>query len=104
GPPQTLVCDRQLLRQYAGLANGGHEVRIRDPSRQNMHVDMARDTRTRGCAYIHAEIDSVGVIEGAQVPLSIAGEPHHFGKRLRSSIRQGRYMLIRSDHEVPVRV
>ena len=48
----------QRLGQHSGFADDAYEIGVRDPARQDVHVDMSRHTGTRGFAYVHAEVDA----------------------------------------------
>jgi hypothetical protein len=48
-------------------------MKLASPAREHVHVDVAGDTGA--CAQVHADVQTVRMVGGAQVYFSLAGEP-----------------------------
>ena len=60
-PPSSCPSLLQQFRQNSGLTHYRHKIRIRDPARQDVHMDVSGDACAGGFADVHAEIDAIGV-------------------------------------------
>ena len=58
----------QRLRQDPGLPDHRHEVGVRHPARQGVHMDVSRHPRSGGFADIHPQIDPVRLVESRKIP------------------------------------
>src|SRR5689334_15330813 len=61
---QLVVAGAQTLGQDAGLADGGHEIRVAEPSGQHVHVQMVGHARTGRAADVGTDVHAVGVVRG----------------------------------------
>ena len=64
---------RQVLWQHSRLADGGHEIRIADPPRHDVHVDMIGNAGSGGAAQVHSNIEALRVVNFAQRSLTALG-------------------------------
>src|SRR5208283_3324112 len=64
--PQLLKRVLQFLRMHARLARHGHEIRISDPSRQHVQMQVPRHAGAGGLPQIHSQVHSVGRVTRAQ--------------------------------------
>src|SRR5712691_10011868 len=63
---EVFVRGLQIFRVHARLARHGHEVRIPDPARQHVQVQMSSHSRARGAAEIHSQVHPIGLVIRAQ--------------------------------------
>src|SRR3984957_11661317 len=56
----------QSFRQNPRLAHDRHEVSVGNPAGEDVHVDVSGDASAGGFAYIHTEVDAIGLVEVAQ--------------------------------------
>src|ERR1043165_719340 len=61
-----LVRVLQRLRQDTALSGYGYEIRVPNPTWQDMHMDVRRDSGSSGSANIHADVDPFGRIDSPQ--------------------------------------
>ena len=76
GPLLTLrriILPQSMRAVIPGLANDTHKVRIRDPARQYVHVNVSSHAGTRRFANIHSEVQAVGPVKKAQYALHLLG-------------------------------
>ena len=90
----------QRLRQNPRLAHHRHEVRIRHPARQDVHVDVSGDAGAGGFADVHAQVDAVGVVEFAQDCLHALRQRHHFIRGFWRELLQFVEVRVGDDHHV----
>lgn len=72
-PFQFLVSRSQVFGNRARLPDGGHEIYVADPARQNVHVEVFGDARAGGFAEVHSEVDGVWLVNVANRGLAAFG-------------------------------
>lgn len=90
----------QRFGQYARFADGGYEVGVGDPAREDVHVNMSSNSGTGGLTDVHPKIYSVGIVEGSQHTFEPLGEFHHFGGSLGGELLELIGMFVGYDHHV----
>ena len=65
---KPLVGNLERFWQNPSLAGDGHEIRVSNPTRQYMHVDVSGDPGASGSADIHAHVDGIRSVDLAQNP------------------------------------
>ena len=71
-----------------GSRNHSHEVRIAEPARQHMHVQMASHPGARRLTQIQPQIDAVGRVGAFQCTGGALRQRHHLQRRLRRQSAQ----------------
>jgi hypothetical protein len=90
----------QGFRHRAGLAEGGDEIYITEPTRQNVHVEVSSDSGTGGFAKVHADVEAIGVIDLLESSLRSLGQVHHLVGDLFVGFVEIRNVLKRQDHQM----
>src|SRR6188508_1207881 len=93
-----------MLGEHLHVGEHGHEVRVSGPARDNMEMDVVRDSRTGDATEVPAQVEATWSVNGAErldCGDRLAVDLEHlvarkFGKR--SDVAPW------SDHEVPGRV
>ncbi len=67
-------------------------------------MQMPGDARPGAFSDVHSQIQSLGTINRAQVPLAVARQAEHLQKRFFVEFFQRRHMLIGDYHDVPAGV
>src|ERR1700693_3315166 len=94
----------ERLRQHSCLSDDAHKIGVGHPSRQDVHVDVACYSGSRGFPDIHAQIDAIWHVERAQHRLHSLRESHHLVGRISGKLLQLIEVRIRDDHYVAVGV
>ena len=68
----------ERFRHCAGLAEGGDEVDVAEPSREDVHVKMSGNARTGGFAEVHSDVEAFRVIDLLERGLRSFCQVHHF--------------------------
>src|SRR5208337_4225799 len=102
--PQLLKRGLQFLRLHARFSRRGHKIRIPNPSRQNVQMQVPRHAGTGGLPQVHTQVHSVRRIIRAISRFHFLRQLHHFRQRLCIAEIQFRHMRVRHDHHVPGRV
>lgn len=63
---QAFPSDVEGFGEDSGFAYDGQEIGVGHPAGQDVHVDVSGDAGTSGLADIHAQIDSVGMVNLAK--------------------------------------
>src|SRR5437660_108565 len=98
---EAFVGGLQVFRVHTRLAGHGHEVRIPDPSRQHVQMQMPNHASARGAAQVHSQIHSIGFVICPQGRFHALRQSHHFVQRSHLAQIQFRNMRVRHDHHVP---
>src|SRR5712691_13379902 len=98
---ETLVGSLQVFRVHARLARHRHEVRITDPARQYVQMQMSHHASARGAPQIHSQIHPIGLVIRAQSRFHALRQLHHFVERSGFAQIQFRNVRVRHDHYVP---
>src|SRR5260370_30784199 len=98
---QTLVRCFQIFRVHARLARHRHEVRITDPARQYVQMQMSHHARARGTPQIHSQIHPIGFVVHSQSRFRALRKLHHLAERRCIAPIQFRNVRVRHDHHVP---
>src|SRR5205807_10165040 len=101
GAAQSLKRGREFLGLNSRFAYRGHEVRVADPARQNVQVQMSGDTGSRGLSDIYPFVESIGVIEILERAFHPSRERHHLRKSFGFGIGERRPMGVGNHHDVP---
>ena len=96
--PQPLIRCLQQLRQHAGFADDGHEIGVGHPARQGVHVDVAGNACTGGLADVHADVQTVGMVELVERSPVGGPAPSSRSRAFRRQLVQAVYMLVGDDH------
>ena len=84
----------------ADLADGGHEVGVAGPARQDVHVEVFGDSGSGGASEIHADVEALRAVGLAQSRLAELGEVHHLVRHLfRRGVEVGQ-VRVRDDERV----
>ena len=102
--PNADVSLVKVFGEHAGFADDAHEIRVGHPAGKHVHVDVSGDAGPGGLADVHAEIDSVGMIELAQDAFHALAEHHHFHGGFRGEVAKLVEVLVGNDHDVAVGV
>jgi len=95
-PPSHL----QRLRQHPRLAHHRHEIGVGHPARQNVHMNVPSDPRSRGLANIHPQVDPIRVVQFPQHGLHALRKRHHLVGRFAGKLLQLVQMDVGDDHHV----
>jgi hypothetical protein len=63
----------ESLGEDPSLSGDGHEIGITNPAWEHVHVDVTGDSGASGFAQIHAQVDAVGMVGGAESALGVLG-------------------------------
>ena len=78
-PPSRL----QIFWQHARLAHGGHKVGVAGPARHGVQMQVPGHARAGGLANIHAEVESMRLVDPLQRALRQLRQVHQFVRSLR---------------------
>ena len=74
---QLTIRRPQVFRDDARLADGGHEVGVARPAREDVHMEMIGDAGAGGLAEVDAEVEAVWMIDLFQHGVSASGKVEH---------------------------
>src|SRR5712692_8402838 len=97
---ELVVGDGQVLGLDAGFANGGHEVGVAGPARQDVQVYVADDASAGAAAQVHPKVVALGLIVGRERDLHALGKLHHLGERCGVAPGELSHMREGHDHNV----
>ena len=69
-----------------------------------MHVHVAGDARARAAAQIHADVQAIGAVGGAQVLFAVPRQAHHLQQRFLRQVLEPGDVLERHHHDVAIGV
>ncbi len=91
----------QRFRQNSRFGHNGHEIGVRDPAGQHMHVDVPGNSRASGLADVHPQIDSIRRIKLPQNAFHSLRQFHHFARGAFGQLLQLVEMREWDNHHVP---
>lgn len=94
----------KILRLKACLCDCGHEIRISDPARQHVEMQMSSDAGACAAAKIHAQVIALRMINTGKRLLHVLRKTHHFPEGLGIAFRKFRNMRVGHHHDVASRV
>ncbi len=80
-PSATFVRCLQFLRMHPRLSRDRHEIRIAEPARQGMQVQVSSNARPRRFSQVHSQVHSVGLVIPAERIFHALRQFHHFLQR-----------------------
>src|SRR5437899_9448184 len=97
---QSLIGGREFLGLNSRFTYRGHEIRVPDPARQNVQMQVPGDAGSRGPPDVHSEIVSVRAIKICKSFFDPLRQRHHFRESFRLGSRKRGLMRIRNHHHV----
>src|SRR5713101_7132354 len=104
GLAEPVVSCSQIFRMDAGLTSHRHEVRVANPTRQCMQMQVSCHSGSRSAPKIHAQVHTIRFVICLKRFLHALRQLHHFFQRLWLAQIQVSYVGIRHDHHVSRRV
>src|SRR5260370_24710442 len=104
GLAERVVSCSQIFRMDAGLTSHRHEVRVADPTRQCMQMQMSCHSSSRSAPKIHAQVHTIRFVICLKRFLHALRQLHHFFQRLWFAQIQVSSVGIRHHHHVSQRV
>src|SRR5919107_4679221 len=97
---ELVVGGAEVFGDDAGLADGGHEVGVAGPAREDVKVQVVRDARARGLAEVHAEVEAVRAVDFGEYALGALRQLHQLVRGLFGQAVEVGRVLEGDDHEV----
>ena len=73
----------QFLRQDTRFTDDAHEIRIANPPRHHVQMEVLADAGAGGLPQIHPNIETFRPVEFLKGANASLGELHHFGELFR---------------------
>ena len=90
----------QRFGQDACLSQGGHEIRVSVPARDDVHVDMSQHTRAASLPNVRADVEALRLVNIFQNGCTAGCKFHHLGTRFGSEFFERSDMLKWIDHDM----
>jgi len=84
----------------ASFGDDGNEIGVREPARQDVHMEVSGDACAGGLADVHAQVNAVGGIDLAEDVFGFLCEGHHFLSGLGGHLLKFVQVGVGDDHEV----
>ena len=94
----------KILRLKACLCDCGHEIRIADPARQHVKMQVSGNAGASAASEIHAQVISLRMINAGKGLLNVLRKTHHFPESLSIAFRKLGNMRVGHYHDVASRV
>jgi hypothetical protein len=94
----------KLFGQYARFSRYRHEVCIADPAWDDVQVEVFSNSGSGSLAQIHAEIESICIVDFLQRRDCPLRKVHHFGELFRISANDGVTVLVWRNHQMAGRI
>lgn len=94
----------ERLGQHTGFADNGNEVGVATPTGHDVHVQMFGNTSASHGAQVHANIETLWMIDLAKQFYRLGGQLHQFGLDMSVECGERVGVKARHNHQMPAGV
>src|SRR5262245_30074719 len=94
--------DCEVLGEDASFGDGGHEVGVAVPARENVQMVVLLHAGAGRFSQIHSHVETIRIVNNPQRADHILRKPHHFLNHFCRGVCRICNVKVRGDHQVPV--